>query len=44
MCSTETRELFAWLIIKGRMKGRKVLFKQKIIDNKLCPLGCQERE
>lgn len=46
--SSETKskkvKLFAWLMIKGRMKVRAVLFEQQIVDNELCLFGCKERE
>jgi hypothetical protein len=37
-------KVFAWLMIKGRIKVRSLLFRQNIVDDELCPFGCKERE
>jgi hypothetical protein len=37
-------KVFAWLMIKGRIKVRSLLCRQKIVDDELCPFGCKERE
>ncbi|KAM0844136.1 hypothetical protein ACQ4PT_057258 [Festuca glaucescens] len=37
-------KMFAWLMSKGRIKVRSVLFKQNIVDDELCPFGCKARE
>jgi hypothetical protein len=45
MCAAPKKGIFlAWLMIKGRIKVRSFLFRQKIVDNELCPFGCKERE
>jgi hypothetical protein len=36
--------LFLWLMLKGRIKVRMVLFKQHIVNDELCPFGCKEKE
>uniref|UniRef100_A0ACD5VCZ8 Uncharacterized protein n=1 Tax=Avena sativa TaxID=4498 RepID=A0ACD5VCZ8_AVESA len=37
-------KIFAWLMIKGRIKVRAVLLKQNIVNSDLCPFGCQDKE
>jgi hypothetical protein len=37
-------KIFAWLLIKGRIKVRAVLLRQNIVDDERCPFGCKERE
>jgi hypothetical protein len=37
-------KIIALLMVKGRIKERTLLFKQKIIDDEFCSFGCQEVE
>jgi hypothetical protein len=37
-------KLFAWLLIKGRIKVRTVLLQQKIVSDDSCPFGCNASE
>jgi hypothetical protein len=37
-------KIFAWQAAKGRLKTRDILAKKNIIDNALCPYGCDEEE
>ena len=37
-------KIFAWQAAKGRLKTRDILAKKIIIDNALCPYGCDEEE
>jgi hypothetical protein len=37
-------KIFAWQMIKGRIKVRAVLFKQNIVVNENCPFGCNVAE
>ena len=37
-------KMFAWLLVKGMIKVRSVLHKQQIVDDAICPFGCQTSE
>ena len=37
-------KIFAWQAAKGRLKTRDIPAKKNIIDNALCPYGCDEEE
>jgi hypothetical protein len=45
MCAAPKKgKLFAWLLIKGKIKVRLVLLRQKIVNDDSCPFGCKTRE
>ena len=37
-------KMFAWLLIKGRIKVRSILRKQQIVEDDNCPFGCRAAE
>jgi hypothetical protein len=44
-CSAPRKgKIFAWQLIKGRIKVRALLFKQNIIADEKCPFGCNATE